>query len=72
MSTAIGTVESEGMFGHSIEVYNGVQHIVLFIQNDLDREGKGTKILLNEDKWKALVEHLNVAGQVKGWSLDNI
>ena len=67
MSTTIGKVVSEGTFDNSIEVYEGLNHIVLFVQNDLDRDGKGTKILLSEIGLDELIEFLQLAGQSKGW-----
>ena len=70
MSTTIGEIESEGMFNNSIETYVGVNHVVLFVQNGLDRDGKGTKILLNKEKWLDLIQNLRLAGQEKGWSED--
>lgn len=67
MSTTMGTVISEGLNENSVEVYIGVNHVVLFVQNSLDRDGKGTKILLNEKKLDELIENLQLAGQGKGW-----
>ena len=67
MSTTIGIIQSEGMSNNTVEVYEGVNFVVLFIQNGLDRDGKGTKILLSESKLDELVESLQLAGQAKGW-----
>lgn len=68
MSTTTGKIYTEGIYEHSIEVYVGVEHVILFIQNGNDRDGTGTKILLDEDKWNELQNYLMVAGQLKGWT----
>lgn len=67
MSTTIGKIYTEGIFEHSIEVYVGVEHVCLFIQDGSDRDGIGTKILLNKEKWQRLIEDLKVAGLAKNW-----
>lgn len=68
MSTTIGKVHSEGIFDdNTVEVYDGVNFVVLFVQNGLDRDGKGTKILLSESKLDEFIEFLQLAGQAKGW-----
>ena len=67
MSTTMGTVISEGLNENSVEVYIGVNHVVLFVQNSLDRDGKGTKILLDKKKLDELIENHQLAGQDKGW-----
>lgn len=68
MSTTIGTIYSEGIYNdNSVEVYDGVNFVVLFVQNGLDRDGKGTKILLSEKGLDGLIEFLQLAGQAKGW-----
>jgi hypothetical protein len=68
MSTTIGKTVTEGIFDHSIEVYTGVEHVVLFVQNANDRDGIGTKILLSENKLNELMNALDVARAIKGWS----
>jgi hypothetical protein len=68
MSTTIGKTVTEGIFDHSIEVYIGVEHVVLFVQNSNDRDGIGTKILLSEEVYYELSMFLKLAGQAKGWN----
>lgn len=70
MSTEIGKTVSEGMFDNSIEVYVGVNHVVLFVQNSLDRDGIGTKILLSPEKLETLREDLMLAAKAKGWTVE--
>lgn len=70
MSTTIGIIESEGQFGHHIEVYVGVNHVVLFVQNAGDRDGVGTKLLLNPEKLERLQEDLELAAKAKGWIIE--
>ena len=67
MSTTIGKVITEGIYYHSIEVYVGVEHVVLFVQNANDRDGVGTKILLSEEGYYELSLFLKLAGEHKGW-----
>lgn len=67
MSTAIGTITSEGMSENTIETYIGVNHVVLFAHDSRDRDGIGVKILLDEKKLNELIENLQLAGQGKGW-----
>ncbi len=71
MSTTIGKIYTEGIFEHSIEVYVGVQHVNLFVQDGSDRDGIGTKILLDEEKTRKLIEYLELAQKVKGWGQYN-
>jgi hypothetical protein len=68
MSTTIGKIETEGYSYHSIEVYIGVEHVVLFVQNSNDRDGIGTKILLSEEGYYELSMFLKLAGEAKGWN----
>lgn len=68
MSTTIGKTVTEGIFNHSIEVYTGVEYVVLFVQNANDRDGVGTKILLGEVGLNELINALDVARAIKGWS----
>lgn len=70
MSTTIGKIYTEGIFEHSIETYIGVEHVVLFVQDGSDRDGIGTKILLDEQKTRQLIEHLELAMRIKNWSKD--
>ena len=67
MSTNIGIVVSESIYNHSAEVYVGVSSVVLFVQNCNDRDGVGTKILLDKPKLRLLIEMLETAEQAKGW-----
>lgn len=67
MSTTYGKITSAGQADNDLEVYLGVNYICLFAQHELDRDGKGTKILLDEDNWKELIDMLEQAGNAKGW-----